>query len=212
MPNALAEVSDRIPAPIGGRDGEPREAGPAVGTGPARRLIEDGLSRLDKRAAEGGVEARAARTLIETVPKAADREAAAVRLGLVPGAEEDASALYALAFEADATGATGEAVLILGLLAGSAWGEVEGCLGLSVIACRLRLFAEAQVLAERCLQAEARHPRALSVAGICALERGDMAGAQSYLAAAARLARANPELRQDLQAAQRALLLMHLSS
>ena len=119
--------------------------------------------------------------------------------------------LYRLAVVADGELNTQEAIVALAVLAGQEEGAYRGFLGLSVMAARLGRPDEAMILATWCMNTGERHPRAFSIAGICALERGDKASGQTYLAAASRIGRRRPDLRTELQRAQRVLLLMHLS-
>ncbi len=135
----------------------------------------------------------------------ADRAQAAV----AADAQGASQALYAFAAAADAAGREDDAKRALALLSASQGGRLPGLLGLSVIALRHGLVAEAAALVAPCMEAQARHPRAVSVAGICELEQGRAAAAQSHLAAASRLARRRPEFRTELQVAQKALLRMH---
>lgn len=118
--------------------------------------------------------------------------------------------LYDAARNADTAGHKGDATLLLTILAGTPKGRRDGLLGLAVIAIRDGLVQEAWDLISAQLASGDRHPRTWSIAGICELERGDAATAQSYLAAASRMARREPAYRTELQMAQRALLLMHL--
>ncbi|KAB0676854.1 hypothetical protein [Aureimonas leprariae] len=118
---------------------------------------------------------------------------------------------YAAARALDEAGRTGEAAALLDALVGdSASRKVDGCLGLAVLALRAGRLNEAEVLAGRCVELGARHPRACSILGLAALERGDETAAQSYLAAAARIARGEPDFSDDLRGAQRVLLMMRI--
>lgn len=217
MPASAAAANGECPP---ARIERSEEAVRLVSSGAASPL-DRAVSELKRRAESDIPQAVAAASLLLNV--VGTKESPAIDgsvLASLPAADARSSpqtaaaadALYQLAFRADAAGRLDEAVVVLCALAGTGWGEFDGCLGLAVIAARLKLFNEAMVLATRCLGGnEGRHPRALCVVGICELENGDINAAQTYLAAAARIARANPAFREDLQAAQRALLLMHLS-
>lgn len=104
-----------------------------------------------------------------------------------------------------------EAAALLGAVAGVPNGTFDGLLGLAVCALQLKRPEVALALAHECLKLDPRHPRAHCLAAHCELKRGDRRAAQNHYALATRLARSRPEFREDLRAAQRALLLMHLA-
>jgi hypothetical protein len=118
--------------------------------------------------------------------------------------------LYVLAVQLDGEGKTAAATGVLGVLAGLPGGSAAGFLGLAVLALRSGRIDLASDLLAPSLASEDRHPRACSLAGIIELGRGNRSAAQAWLASASRIARRRPELRAELQLAQRALLLMHL--
>lgn len=122
-----------------------------------------------------------------------------------------ASLLYDTALRSVAAGRVGEAIVLLCGLLPSETRRADGFLSLAVCAARLKRFDEALTLATESLKLSPDHPRPRCVAGLCELERGQRKAAQAHLAAAARIARRRPEWREDLRAAQRLLLLMHLS-
>jgi hypothetical protein len=84
-------------------------------------------------------------------------------------------------------------------------------LGFALCAARHGDWDDAVILALESRRAAPGQPRASCLAGLCELERGNRRAAQTHLATAARLARANPAHGEDLRLAQRALLLMHLT-
>lgn len=121
------------------------------------------------------------------------------------------SLLYDEAVNAVARGEIDRAVTAL--CASLHWkaGEADALLGLAVCAVRLERYDPALTLALDRLRLEPDHPRALCIAGLCELKRGDRRTAQNYLAAAAKLARRNPAFREELRASQRLLILMHFN-
>lgn len=121
-----------------------------------------------------------------------------------------AADVYGLAAKAVTEKRNDDAMALLAVLAGWPGAEEPAALGLAVIAVRQNRMDDAFVIVTDLLDETDRHPRACSIAGICELARGNKAAAQSYLAAAARIARSGPQFRTELQIAQRALLLMHL--
>jgi tetratricopeptide (TPR) repeat protein len=144
------------------------------------------------------------------VPAIAERLA----VKFLSGAERPrvASAVfYEGAVEAAADGRSEEALILLAALLADDEARLDGLLGLAVLAMRLEAHDAALALAQESLQFSVKHPRACCIAGLCELERGDRKAAQTYFAAAARIARSRPEFREDLQTAQRALLMMHLA-
>lgn len=152
----------------------------------------------------------------DSLDAAADRAAAGLdhddRLGPGDmGGLDWFAILWGSAGTAVAEGRLNEAVILLLALAVAPSGRADGLLGLAVCAARLERYVDARVLALASRDAGAGHPRALCVAGLCALRQGDRRAAQSYLATAARVARRRTEFREDLRLAQRQLLLMHLA-
>lgn len=73
-------------------------------------------------------------------------------------------------------------------------------------------FEEALKLAKECLAIDPAHPRAHCIAGLCQIQNGNRKLAQTSLALAARIARANPDYVEPLQAAQRLLLILHFET
>ncbi|MDO1583178.1 hypothetical protein [Rhizobium oryzicola] len=118
---------------------------------------------------------------------------------------------YAHVIQLDQQGQMKEAADMLSRLVSMPGGEADACLGLAVFALRLKDFQSAQVLAARCLDLGARHPRACSILGMVALHSGNGSAARTYLAAAARIARIDPSFSTDLRGAQRVLLKMHVN-
>ncbi len=139
-------------------------------------------------------------------------EAAVARLAAAPeaGASWD-RVLWDAAADAVAQERLAEAVILLAALAVAPGGRAEGLLGLAVCAARLAVYEEARILALASRDDGPGHPRALYVAGLCALEQGDRRAAQSFLATAARIARRRAEFREDARLAQRLLLIMHIA-
>jgi hypothetical protein len=182
----------------------------------AFRVAVDNLSRLEQQAREGRGSASAALAMLgRDVADAAEIFAELWGAGknrqeVEKSPPSSAARLYDLAVTNVAEERIDEAVVLLAVLAGSGAGELEALLGLAVIASRQKRMDVAFDLVSGYLEAADRHPRACSIAGICELARGDKAAAQTYLAAASRIARTRPEFRGELQIAQRALLLMHL--
>lgn len=178
-----------------------------------QRLVQESLAALQSRAAGGDKSAAAA--LLIAGPNA---EAALAAFGRAQGGNRTDSAdleaamggLYGEAREADSDSREDDAALFLAILAGTDAGAHDGMLGLAVLALRRNLIDEAVSLVATCLSAEPIHPRAGSIFAICELERGRTASGQAYLAAACRHARRVRHFRNELQLAQRALLLMHL--
>ncbi len=167
------------------------------------------MTQLEGVASDGSASAGAAIALTEKlVPDYPDRSRKLFR-GLT-AEQSTVAGLYALAAVAFADGCFDDACLLLALLAAASEAGPWGYLGLAVLATRNELDDLAATLIADTLDKPDRHPRASSVAAICALGRGKKADAQTHLAAAARLARRRAEFRTELQLAQRALLLMHL--
>jgi hypothetical protein len=125
--------------------------------------------------------------------------------------ESLAPLLYERAIEAVAADRIEEAVVALALVARSETGRADGLLGLAVCAAKIQDYETARVLALETLKHRPGHPRACCIAGRCELERGDKKAAQHHLALAARMGRRQPEFRDDLRAAQRLLLMMHMA-
>lgn len=172
-------------------------------------MIDTALRRLASGPAQGDGPAIAVRRLLGDSCEELRALAERMRAVVAADAKKPSQLVYGFAGDADKEGREDDARRALVLLSASQDGRLPGLLGLSVIALRRGLLAEAAALVAPCLEAEQRHPRAASVAGICELEKGDAAAAQSYLAAASRLARRRPEFRAELQIAQKALLRMH---
>lgn len=122
-----------------------------------------------------------------------------------------APALYEYAVDAVGAGKLPDAIVALALVAAAPVARPDGLLGLAVCAARLENYDAALVLALETLKHRPGHPRASCIAGRCELERGDRKSAQHHLALAARMARQRPEFRDDLRAAQRLLLMMHIA-
>jgi len=119
--------------------------------------------------------------------------------------------LYGYAHDAVSAGRFDDAIVALGLVASSATGRGDGLLGLAICAVRLQRYEAARALAAESLKHRPNHPRACCIIGLAALERGDRKIAQHQLAMAARMARRQPEFRDELRAAQRLLLMMHIA-
>lgn len=189
------------------------------------RQLRRALADFTGRAQAGDAGARAA---LELTPPGSDRLLGGIAVDLAARMESAAESPHAgeaalaashdlapAAYEyADVLVEAGrfrEAAALLCAVAGLPGGDFDGLLGLAVCALRLGRPEVALALSQECLKRDPRHPRACCIAAHCELKRGDRRAAQSFYALAARLARARPEFRDDLRAAQRALLLMHLA-
>ncbi|MGV8938757.1 MAG: hypothetical protein ACOH2J_16685 [Allorhizobium sp.] len=117
---------------------------------------------------------------------------------------------YRRATRLDRQGDMREAAGVLARMTGLPGGEADACLGLAVFALRIGDHSSARVLAARCLDLGSRHPRACSIMGMTALLAGNGSAAQTYLAAAARIARIDSRFSDDLRGAQRVLLKMRV--
>ncbi|MBB3950327.1 hypothetical protein [Aureimonas jatrophae] len=111
---------------------------------------------------------------------------------------------------AQTDGRAGEAAAILRALMEDPARAGEGALGLAVLALGRPDLEDAGAFARFCLDRGERTPRACAVAGLAALEAGNLADAQRLLSAAARIARTEEGASDDLRGAQRVLLLMQL--
>jgi hypothetical protein len=129
------------------------------------------------------------------------------------GGETDriARLFYDTAATAFGNGRLAQAVALLATLLHVGAGEADALIGLAASGARMGKFDEALALALECAALPVKHPRAYSIAGFCELERGNRKAAQAHLAMAARMARRRPELREDLRAAQRLLLVLHFA-
>lgn len=186
------------------------------------RRLRAALAAFVARAQAGEAGPRAA---VDLLAPGSERQLAAIAVELsahmagdgpaarpANGALHDlAPAAYELADVLVEAGRFREAATLLCAVAGLPGGDFDGMLGLAVCALRLGRPEVARALSQECLKRDPRHPRACCIAAHCELKRGDRRSAQSYYALAARLARTRPEFRDDLRAAQRALLLMHLA-
>lgn len=183
------------------------EAGAAAGGQTGRTIGTGGeaLARLRSRAAAGD---RVAEAGLRLAGPAGDSSADDDEM--LPGTLYDA----ALRAEADGERRRSLSLLIAALTDPSADPalEADGCLGLAVLALEARAFEDAALLAERCLQLHCRHPRACAILGFVRAREGRTEEAKTFLAAAARIARRDPRLRGDLDAAQRTLLLLQLAA
>ncbi|WP_375453317.1 hypothetical protein [uncultured Methylobacterium sp.] len=196
---------------------------PVAGRRDVGHWIDAAFEEAARRADSGDpADAAVARLLAAPGADAADRDAAAGRIADHLEADADliaagpagrgwAGALWTVAAAAVAEGRLREALALLAALVVAPAGREEGLLGLAVCAARLKQYEEARILALASRASGPGHPRALCVAGHCALELGDRRAAQSYLATAARIARRRIEFREDLRLAQRLLLLMHIA-
>jgi hypothetical protein len=216
-------IDEVLTLPAGGIARE-ELAAPRAGRAPTAAAIEamlrDARAELH-RVAAAGMASRAAALSLEPsdtediLPSIAATLAARVQTEELGGAEglavgvALAPLLYDQAVEAAAAGRIADAVALLSALLAWPSSEADGLLGLAVCAARLERYDTALVLATERLRLGAGHPRACCIAGLCELERGDRRAAQNYLAAAARLARRQPQYRDDLRAAQRLLIMMH---
>lgn len=185
---------------------------PRLGSAAARDFARESLAALGQAARAHSAADAAALAVLKMEPEEAASKFANLCADGPAGGEAvgPCADLYEAARSADTAGHKVDAALLLAVLAGTAKGRRDGLLGLAVLAIREGLVNEAWNMISAQLESGDRHPRALSIAGICELERGDAATAQSYLAAASRMARREPAYRAELQMAQRALLLMHL--
>lgn len=151
--------------------------------------------------------------LVNKVARAIGTEAKGSTGGRTPAGHKDALGrlLYRFAMHAVADGDLPETVVALAVLATLPSGRADGLLGLAICALRLHRYDAARTLGLETLKLRPGHPRACCIVGFCELERGDRKSAQHYLAVAARLGRQQPEFREDLRAAQRLLLMMHIA-
>ncbi|WP_378940834.1 hypothetical protein [Mesorhizobium sp. ANAO-SY3R2] len=187
-----------------------------------RQLVELGLTTLRRRAVErdklaaavlaiAGDDMDAAHKAFERIPGATGSSPGSDTLAL--SCMDDVGpigGLYGAAVVADSELREQHSALLLAVRAGTDESAHEALLGLAVLALRRNLFKEADALVTACLSDEPMHPRAGSIFAICELERGHSASGQAYLAAACRHARRARYFRNELQIAQRALLLIHL--
>lgn len=186
--------------------------------GQALALVSAGADDLRRSAQVGD---RAALAALAMAGDAFDELGAALATRLGSGGEGGdgrpldpaalAPALYRAAGEAFGRGEIEGAAAALGLLLPLAPARVDGLVGLAVCAGRLARDDLALDLGLEALELQPGHPRACLIAGLRHLEQGQRRAAQTYLAAASRAARKRPEFRDDLRAAQRALLLLHLA-
>lgn len=177
-------------------------------------FFERQLAKLRHAAMQGRSVDRAALMMLEPGPREDEpfggtTEACALQDGRPDAPGDRPANLYELALTVDRAGRR-EAAVILAALGAMEESRVDGLLGLAVLAVRGGRIDIAYELASACLEAEPKHPRAYSIAGVCELERGNSESARAYLAAAARIARRKPEYHEELKIAQRSLLLMHL--
>lgn len=187
---------------------------PAEGAGLGEDFFERQLAKLKHAAQQGRSVDRAALMMLEPGPQENETFAGTPELWAPQDGRPEASGetpanLYELALSVDRAGRR-EAAVILAALGAMEESRVGGLLGLAVLAVRSGRIEIAYELASACLDAEPKHPRAYSIAGVCELERGNSESARAYLAAAARIARQKPEYHEELNIAQRSLLLMHL--
>ena len=176
---------------------------------PLSEFAARGLHAIATGAAAGVKSARCALAMLGD-----DGETAAARFAdllAASGVVADAHAAYELARSLDEAGRMADATVVLAVLSGTEAGQAAGMLGLAVLSTRQGRMDVAGDLVAACLETSDRHPRALSLAGIGELQRGDRQAAHAYLAMASRIARRHPDYRAELQIAQRALLLMHLA-
>lgn len=217
-PSAKEEISRTLPFIPAGAGGVRRAF--TQNSADRRRLVDETLATLRRRADEGNKSAAAVLAIAGNDPEAALEACGRIQSGATlpsisesadSGAEAPIGGLYGEAVEADSESREGDAALLLAILAGTDAGAHDGMLGLAVLALRRNLIDEADALVAACLLADPIHPRAGSIFAICELERGRSASGQAYLAAACRRARRLSHFRKELHLAQRALLLMHLS-
>jgi len=166
-------------------------------------------SALDREAGDGPadpdlllVAGRAVAVAASAADVASDEERTSPPDAAHPGYEQ--------AMALDRAGRSGDAARMFVEMLPDPSAAADGCLGLAVLGLRTVLREETRTLAAGCLEWGASHPRACLILGILALEAGDQQGAQTYLAATARIARGNPAFLAELKAAQRTLLLMKI--
>lgn len=176
--------------------------------------------RLSQAAATGDRGAAAALSLVAQDPGVAAAELDDVwesrqtRLGAgaeVMSASEDFLVRLIREFAADdfAAGRTQRAAILLSSVLFEDQLGPDPALGLAVCAVRLGRLDEALALATESLRRGSRHPRAFCIAGLCELDRGERSAAQNHLAIATRVARSQPEFRNDMRMAQRLLLILN---
>lgn len=85
-------------------------------------------------------------------------------------------------------------------------------LDLADCASRLGRLDDASMFARESVRLGGKHPRAFCLLAVDALKHGQRAPAQNFLAAATRVARAEPLYRRELRIAQRLLLLLHFGA
>lgn len=127
-------------------------------------------------------------------------------------AEPTPSALDKLASDALEDGHHQDAALLLAIrlpLTNAKPDIADSLSSLALCGVSMGQFDDALILAKECLAIEPAHPRAHCIAGLCQLQSGNRKMAQTSLALAARIARANPDYAEPLQAAQRLLLILH---
>lgn len=178
-------------------------------------FVQRGLGALERLAEAGdAVSATAAGFVAEALAgeeRAAVAESLRVEMNGRAGAPNRLVGAHELAAAKLAENRHGEAALLLSMMLGWKAGLFDGLAGLASVAASLGRVEEARYFAGEAIKTGVRHPSAFCIAGLMDLEAGDRRSAQGRLAIAARLARSDPRFRDDLHAAQRALLLMHLS-
>ncbi len=178
-------------------------------------FVSRGLDALQRLAGAGESVALAAATFVGEALDEGEMAAVAARLRTEldsrPPTPNRLVGAHELAAAKLAEERHGEAALLLSMMLGWKAGLFDGLAGLASVAASLGRVEQARYFAGEAIKTGVRHPSAFCIAGLMDLEAGDRRSAQARLAIAARLARSDPRFRDDLHAAQRALLLMHLS-
>lgn len=130
----------------------------------------------------------------------------------VEGSSVDLQLAYDLGVAAFRHAQISDAVYAFTLLTGQTGFRAVALLGLAACACHQEDYKTAHVFAEASIACNEPHPRTHLIAGYSALRSGDKKTAKRQLALAARLARGDPQLRDEQRCAQRELLLMQLAS
>ncbi len=172
-------------------------------------FVDRGLTRLVEEAARGDVAAAAVLALSPDGTVSQFKKSLAAISAQERPDGDPVQDIYDLAAEEFAAGRAEAAAGLLASLLFAENLEPDPLVGLAVCALRLGRHDAARLLALESVRRGGKHPRALCVAGLCELEKGEKSVAKDHLALAARLARRNPEFREDLRIAQRLLLTLH---
>jgi len=193
----------RAPAPKGNPSaGLSREAGDAA------QVVERGWTQLSARAGEGDPAAANILALAPEISLDACRRALD-EIGAEAAADDVSARIYAAALREFAAERLHPCIGLLAALMFEAEPGADPLIGLAICAMRLERFAEADMLAAESIRKGSKHPRVFCVAAVCRLQAGGKSEAMDLLALASRLARRDPEFRDDLRIAQRLLISLH---